>query len=176
MCRGRSLSSRRQRRMCRRDGGCAGRLWQLRKQGANTRQMTRAAGTAAVMYGCDTQGVSNTLLHQQTSTIARAASPPGAGRNPYVALYLSPIQLPEPTRQAEISHSALCLKNQHFLPPPPPKPTRKKQISFCFSFFILLFDPCLHLLCLCFIFSFPHPQHTTRMLPTPLSTKTIHEH
>lgn len=64
------------------------KMWQLRKSGANTEQMTRAAGTAAVTYGSEAQGVSNTLLQQQSSTIARAAAPQGAGRNPTLTLYL----------------------------------------------------------------------------------------
>ena len=68
--------------------GSVGRMWQLRKQGANTRQMTRAAGTSSVMYGCDVQGISDSLLRQQTSTIARAAAPPGPGGNCTVTLYV----------------------------------------------------------------------------------------
>ena len=68
--------------------GCVGRMWQLRAKGANAKLMTRAAGTASVMYGCDIQGVSTTLLNQQASTIARAAAPPGAGKNPTVTLYV----------------------------------------------------------------------------------------
>ena len=61
---------------------------QLRKMGANTRQMTRAAGTSSIMYGGDVQGIWNSLLRQQTSTIARAAAPPGTGKNPPVTLYV----------------------------------------------------------------------------------------
>ena len=67
---------------------CAGRMWLLRKQGANTKLMTRSAGTAAITYGADTQGVSTSLLDQQVSTIARLASPEGGGKNPVKALYV----------------------------------------------------------------------------------------
>ena len=67
---------------------CAGRMWVLRKQGANTKLMTRSAGTQAITYGPDTQGVSSSLLDQQISTIARLASPEGGGKNPLKALYV----------------------------------------------------------------------------------------
>ena len=65
----------------------SGRMWALRRHGANTQLMTRMAGTAAVTYGTDTQGVSNSLLQQQVSTIARMAAAEGGGKNPYKTLY-----------------------------------------------------------------------------------------
>ena len=40
------------------------------------------------MYGCDIQGVSDSLLRQQTYTVARAAAPPGAGKHPNATLYV----------------------------------------------------------------------------------------
>ena len=67
---------------------CAGRMWQLRGSGVNTKQMARTAGTPAVMYGCDVQGVSTSLLDKQASTIARTAAPPGSGKNPTATLYV----------------------------------------------------------------------------------------
>ena len=63
-------------------------MWSLRKQGVNTKLMTRMAGTTAITYGADIQGVSTSLLIQQASTIARLASPEGGGRNPTKALYV----------------------------------------------------------------------------------------
>ena len=63
-------------------------MWSLRKQGVNTKLMTRMAGTAAITYGADIQGVSCSLLAQQVSMIARLASPEGGGRNPTKALYV----------------------------------------------------------------------------------------
>ena len=66
----------------------ASRMWALRKQGVNTKLMARMAGTSSITYGDDIQGVSNTLLAQQVSTVARLASPEGGGRNPTTALYV----------------------------------------------------------------------------------------
>ena len=63
------------------------RMWALRKNGANTRQMARAAGTAAVCYGDDIQGVSNSALSDRRSVLARAAAPAGSGKNPLKVLY-----------------------------------------------------------------------------------------
>ena len=55
---------------------------------ANTQLMTRTAATSAMVYGADVQGISNTLLTQQTSTIARLSAPEGGGKNPIKTLYL----------------------------------------------------------------------------------------
>ena len=53
----------------------------------NTTQMSRLAGTPAVMYGVGVQGVSGTLLRTVRSTIARAAAPEAGGKNPDCTLY-----------------------------------------------------------------------------------------
>ena len=88
---------------------CVGRMWQLRKLGVNTKQMTRAAGTSSIMYGCDIQGVSNSLLAQQTSTIARAAAPPGAGKNPHAVLHV--LDGPSGTMDPSFDGHALLVKH-----------------------------------------------------------------
>ena len=66
----------------------AGRMWALRKAGVNTHQMTRAKTTAGVMYGADVQGIADSLLKAQTSTVARMAAPEGGGKNPTKTLYV----------------------------------------------------------------------------------------
>ena len=63
------------------------RMWSLRKAGANTRQMARAAGTSAVVYGDDIQGCADSVLTAKRSVIARAAAPAGGGKNPLKVLY-----------------------------------------------------------------------------------------
>ena len=63
------------------------RMWALRQNGANTRQMTRAAGTSSICYGDDVQGVSDSVLKDRRSTLARAAAPAGKGKNPIKTLY-----------------------------------------------------------------------------------------
>ena len=58
------------------------RMWKLKKAGANTKLMTRAAGTATVGYGIEVQGASDAMLKNQRSVISRAAAPQSGGRNP----------------------------------------------------------------------------------------------
>ena len=62
---------------------CAGRMWALRKQGVNAMLMTRMAGTQAITYGADIQGVSSSLLDQQVSLIARMASAERGWQEPH---------------------------------------------------------------------------------------------
>ena len=66
---------------------CLKRMWAIRRSGGNTKQMARAAGTSAVCYGDDTQGVSNSALNDRRSVLARAAAPEGGGKNPLKVLY-----------------------------------------------------------------------------------------
>ena len=62
------------------------RMAHLRKLGADTAGMARAAATPAVMYGCETFGVSDSALEVARGKVAKAASPDGSGRNPNLAL------------------------------------------------------------------------------------------
>ena len=57
------------------------RLRQLRRQRVNTRLMARTCGTAAMTYGTDCQGVSDTLLQTMRTTAAAAASSGAGGKN-----------------------------------------------------------------------------------------------
>ena len=67
-------------------GGCIQRYKALRKIGVNTTLMARTAAVPAVMYGCETFGVSDSCLHNARVKIAMAASPAAAGRNPVLTL------------------------------------------------------------------------------------------
>ena len=64
----------------------ATRFKSLRKLGANSPQMVRAAGTPAIMYGCHTTGISDTALDAARSKVANAASPAAGGKNPTLSL------------------------------------------------------------------------------------------
>ena len=59
----------------------------LRKTGINATQIVRAAGTPAVTYGVATCGMADTPLKRTRGTIARAAAPEGAGKNPDIVLW-----------------------------------------------------------------------------------------
>ena len=48
--------------------------------------MARTAGVTAIMYGCETMGVSDSCLGEARSKIAKAASPAAAGKNPVLTL------------------------------------------------------------------------------------------
>ena len=41
-----------------------------------------AAGAPAILYGVETMGVANTMLHDARAAVARAAAPSAAGKNP----------------------------------------------------------------------------------------------
>ena len=62
------------------------RMAHLRKLGADTAGMARAAATPAVMYGCETFGLSDSALQAARGKVAKAATPDGSGRNPDLAL------------------------------------------------------------------------------------------
>ena len=48
--------------------------------------MARTAAVPAVMYGCETFGVSDSCLHNARVKVAMVASPAAAGRNPVLTL------------------------------------------------------------------------------------------
>ena len=51
------------------------RVQSLRKTGVNSVQMVRAAGTPAIMYGCEVMGLSDSALYLARMKIATAAAP-----------------------------------------------------------------------------------------------------
>eukprot|EP00973_Karenia_brevis_P055791 7760172-Karenia_brevis.AAC.1 len=63
------------------------RIHVLRRAGVRTAQLTRTAGTPAVMYGVECTGISNSHLQDTRSAIARAAAAGGSGKNPDLILY-----------------------------------------------------------------------------------------
>ena len=60
----------------------------LRRAGANTKQMVRAMGPPALMYGCEVAGLADTALEVARARVARAAAPEAAGKNPDATLYV----------------------------------------------------------------------------------------
>ncbi len=64
------------------------KLQSLRQSGVNSVQMVRAAGTPAIMYGCEVMGLSDSALHLARSRIASAASAPTGGKNPELLMYI----------------------------------------------------------------------------------------
>ena len=63
-----------------------GRLHTMRAAGVNTKQMVRAAGTPAILYGVEVVGLSNTALQTTRSRVAAAAAPQAGGKNPDLTL------------------------------------------------------------------------------------------
>ena len=63
------------------------RFHALRDVGVNTKQMVRAAGPPAILYGCETLGVSDSALQVTRSRVAAAAAPQAGGKNPDATLY-----------------------------------------------------------------------------------------
>ena len=63
------------------------RLHALLRAGVNTKQMVRAAGTPAILYGCEVMGVSDTCLLDIRRKVAAAAAPEAGGKNPERTLY-----------------------------------------------------------------------------------------
>ena len=59
----------------------------LRRAGVDTRNMVRAAGIPAIMYGCETIGLSDSALSVVRASVARAAAPQAWGKNPDATLY-----------------------------------------------------------------------------------------
>ncbi len=59
----------------------------MRRAGVNARQMVRAAGTPAIMYGVDTAGISDSALLVARASVARAAAPQAGGKNPDLTLH-----------------------------------------------------------------------------------------
>lgn len=64
------------------------RLQALRKSGVNSAQMVRAAGTPAVMYGCEVMGLSDSALHLARTKVAGAAAASAGGKNPALVLHM----------------------------------------------------------------------------------------
>ena len=60
----------------------------LRRLGVNTKQMVRAAGPPAMLYGCEVMGLSDTALHAARVKVAAAAAPQAGGKNPELVLYV----------------------------------------------------------------------------------------
>ena len=63
------------------------RVRRLRRCGVNTAVWTRTAGLPGLLYSADISGVSDSMLKQQRSAIARIASSTTAGKNPLVTLW-----------------------------------------------------------------------------------------
>ena len=59
----------------------------LRAAGVNMKQMVRAAGTPAILYGCETAELSDSALQSARSAVARAAAPQAGGKNADATLY-----------------------------------------------------------------------------------------
>jgi hypothetical protein len=64
-----------------------GRFHVMRAAGVNAKQMVRAAGTPAILYGIETIGISDTALQTTRSRVAAAAAPQAGGKNPDLTLY-----------------------------------------------------------------------------------------
>jgi len=62
------------------------RIRALRSSRINVVHMVRAAGTAAVVYGAEVMGFSDTHLHKARTAIATAVSPASGGKNPDLVL------------------------------------------------------------------------------------------
>ncbi len=58
----------------------------LGKAGVSAKQMVRAAGNPAVLYGCETFGIADSVLETTRSKFARAVAPDTGGRNPLLTL------------------------------------------------------------------------------------------
>ena len=63
-----------------------GRYHSLRQSGVNVRQMVRAAGPPAMLYGVETIGLSDSSLQVTRSRVAIAAAPQAGGKNPDLTL------------------------------------------------------------------------------------------
>ena len=64
------------------------RFQSLRRLGVNSKQMVRAAGPPATLYGCDTMGVSDSALHTIRTRVAAAVAPSAGGKCPDMVLYI----------------------------------------------------------------------------------------
>ena len=62
------------------------RIKSLRKVGVNSVQMVRSIGPPAILYGCETMGVSDSALSTTRSKVAVAAAPHAGGKNPDLTL------------------------------------------------------------------------------------------
>ena len=63
------------------------RYHSLRSARVNTKQMVRAAGTPALLYGVEVVGLTNSALQTMRSRVAIAAAPQAGGKNPDLTLY-----------------------------------------------------------------------------------------
>ena len=59
----------------------------MRSAGVNAKQMVRAAGSPAMLYGVEVVGLSDTALQTTRSRTAAAAAPQAGGKNPDLTLY-----------------------------------------------------------------------------------------
>ena len=64
------------------------RFQAFRRLGVNSRQMVRATGAPAVLYGCDVMGVCDSVLHTARTRVAAAAAPQAGGKSPDLVLYI----------------------------------------------------------------------------------------
>jgi hypothetical protein len=60
----------------------------LRRAGASGKQMVRAMGPPAILYGCEVAGLSDTALEMARARVARAAAPEAGGKIPDATLYV----------------------------------------------------------------------------------------
>ena len=58
----------------------------LSNAGANAALMVRTAGVPAIMYGCETMGLSDSCLNEVRCKVANAAAPNAGGKNHILAL------------------------------------------------------------------------------------------
>ena len=59
----------------------------MRAAGVNAKQMVRAAGVPALLFGVEVVGLSNTALQTTRARVAAAAAPQAGGKNPDLTLY-----------------------------------------------------------------------------------------
>ena len=64
-----------------------GKYHTMRAVGVNAKQMVRAVGTPALLYGVEVVGLSDTALQTARSRVAAAAAPQAGGKNPDLTLY-----------------------------------------------------------------------------------------
>jgi len=63
------------------------RFQAIRRTGVNSKQMVRAAGPPAILYGCEVMGISDSALSVTRGRVAAAAAPAAGGKNPDRTLY-----------------------------------------------------------------------------------------
>ena len=59
----------------------------LRKLGLSAIDYMRTAEIPQMMYGCDTMGMSDTMLHEAVKVSSALVAPPNAGKNPRLVMH-----------------------------------------------------------------------------------------